>query len=474
MTNIDAVLRHLDADFDGAVARLTEFLRIPSVSTDPARAGEVRRAAHWIADQLAALDFSVSLVETARHPTVIAQHPGTPGGLDGGVRDGVPPHILYYGHYDVQPPEPLEEWTTDPFDPTIIDGPHGKRIVARGAVDDKGQVMTFIEALRAWHAVHGGPPTRVTVLIEGEEEIGSANLAATLEAERDRLGADICVVSDTTGWDVDTPALTTRLRGMLYTELYVEGPGHDLHSGLYGGVAPNPLNALTRVLGRLHDDQGRVAIDGFYDDVRDPDPETLAAWAALPQDDEAVMAEIGADGLDGEQGVSRLERLWSRPTCDINGISGGYAGAGSKTVIPARASAKVSFRLVPDQDPDRILAAYKVFIAQTLPSACRWRLEVHSKSTGVEVDTGQPMMAAARAALEQVYGRPAAPIGCGGSIPVVGMMRRLLGIDTILMGFGLDDDRMHSPNEKFELRALANGARSHAAFLGKVAEGSGL
>jgi acetylornithine deacetylase/succinyl-diaminopimelate desuccinylase-like protein len=455
------VLDRVDADFEAALERWKAFLRIPSVSTDPAYNDKTREAAAWLAAQLEELGFRAELRDTPGHPMVVAHHDGP-----GAERDA--PRLLYYGHYDVQPPDPVELWHTGPFEPTIVEAERGRRMVARGAVDDKGQLLTFLEAFRAWQAVHGTLPVKVTAFFEGEEESGSPSLVPFLKENARELAADVAVVSDTGSWDVDTPALTTRLRGMVYTELTVTGPGHDLHSGLYGGVAPNPANALARVIGGLHDARGRIAIPGFYDDVVEPDADTKAQWDALNPDAAALQAELGVDALSGESDRGLLERMWSRPTCDVNGIIGGYTGAGTKTVIASQASAKISFRLVPDQDPERLVAAFRQYVADTLPAGCRFDLTVHNASPAIRVPTDNPYLDAARHALADVYGKPPVLIGSGGSIPVVGEFKSLLGIDTLLMGFGLDDDRMHSPNEKFELACFENGIKSHCALLDRI------
>jgi len=464
MTAPEAVCARIDAEFDAILGRWAEFLRIPSVSTDPAYNDQTRAAATWARDQLRDIGFEAALHETQGQPMVVAHHAG--------ARPGAP-RVLYYGHYDVQPPDPVEAWETGPFEPTLRDGPHGRRMIARGAVDDKGQVMTFLEALRAWKAVHGGLPVDVTVFLEGEEESGSPSLVPFLKAHGDLLKADVCVVSDTGMWDVDTPALTTQLRGLLYTELRIQGPASDLHSGLYGGLAPNPLNILAQVLGGLHDDRGRIAIPGFYDAVVDPDADTLAQWQALGAEEARVLAAIGAAGTGGERDRTLLERAWSRPTADINGTIGGYTGHGAKTVIPASASAKISFRLVPEQGPEDVGEAFRRFLAARMPESVTWSLDIHKGAPAMRVPTDSPYLAAARAALKDVYGREAALIGCGGSIPVVELFKRHLGLDTLLMGFALEDDGMHAPNEKFELTCLARGAKAHVALLDRFSAMAG-
>jgi acetylornithine deacetylase/succinyl-diaminopimelate desuccinylase-like protein len=461
MLPVEPVLRHLEQDFEPAVERYLNLLRIPSISTDPAYRGETRRAGQSLADELATLGFEVSLRDTPGHPVVVAHHPG-PGGSA--------PHLLYYGHYDVQPPDPLELWDSPPFEPAIVQGPHGRRVVARGAVDDKGQVRTFIEAFRGWHAVHGTLPARITVMLEGEEETGSPSLQPFLLANRDELSAAaIAIVTDTNSWDIDTPAITYSVRGLLYAEVTLYGPSRDLHSGLYGGAVVNPINALARVLGQLHDQHGRVQIPGFYDDVREISATEAEAWRKLNFDEKKFLGEIGLHSSVGEAGRTVLERLWARPTCDLNGIWGGYTGAGSKTVIAAKASAKLSCRLVVDQDPDRILDGLKSFLDARTPPDCRWEVQSFGAAPGLRIDTGNAFMNAARAGLKEIYRRDAVLIGGGGSIPVVGWMKQHLGLDSILIGFGLDDDRIHSPNEKFELKCLRNGILSHAAILAQMA-----
>lgn len=459
---VDAVLAHVDAGLDASRERLFDLLRIPSVSTDPAYAGECRRAAEWMRGQFAGIGFEASVRDTPGHPMVVAHHPG-PG--DGA---GVP-HLLYYGHYDVQPPDPLELWESGPFEPALVNAERGPRIVARGAVDDKGQVMTFVEAFRAWQAVHGTLPVKVTVLLEGEEETGSPSLIPFLEANRAELAADVAVVCDTGMWDVETPAITCILRGMCYAELTLRGPSHDLHSGLYGGAVLNPLNALARILGELHDAEGRVRIPGFYDDVVEPSPAQRAEWAALGFDEAAFLKGAGLATPTGEAGWSALERLWVRPTCDINGMWGGYTGAGAKTVIASEAHAKLSCRLVPGQDPRKVLEGLQRFVAERLPPDAEVTWRPFSMSPAIEVATDSPWLEAARTALSEEFGRPAIIMGCGGSIPVVGSIQRILGYESLLVGFGLEDDRMHSPNEKFELTCFHRGIRSNARILAKLA-----
>jgi len=456
----EKLIAAIDADHDNAVQRLAEWLGIPSVSAQPQHAADCVAAAEWIRDELISMGFEASLRQTPRHPVVVAHHKGT---------DPNAPRLLYYGHYDVQPADPLELWTSPPFAPALVDGPHGKRLVARGAVDDKGNSMTWIEAMRAWHRLAGGPPCPITAVIEGEEEIGSPNLAAFLADNKEELAADIAIISDTGMWNIDTPALSTRLRGMCYMQLDIKAASRDLHSGMYGGSALNPLNLITRILGELHDAKGRIQLPGFYDGVAETSAEQRAAWQALGFSEHDFLGDIGLSVPVGEVDRSPLERLWARPTADINGIWGGYTGPGSKTVIASEAHAKVSFRLVPGQDHRKVAESFKAFVQARLPADATAGFQVFSASPGIEVPVDSRYIRAARDALAEEYGKPAAMIGCGGSIPVVSQLKDILGLDTVLMGFGLDDDQVHSPNEKFEMRCLLGGTRSHARLLAKLA-----
>jgi acetylornithine deacetylase/succinyl-diaminopimelate desuccinylase-like protein len=455
----NAVLDHIEATLDAARERWFDVLRIPSISAQPAHAAACRAAATWFNDQLAAIGFTAALHDTPGHPVVLAHHDAA---------GPAAPRVLFYGHYDVQPAEPLDLWTAPPFDPKLTDGPLGPRVVARGAVDDKGQVMMWLEALRAWHAATGTLPVRVTVLLEGEEEIGSPNLEPFLAAHADALQADICIISDTGMWDVDTPALTTRLRGMAYTELTIRAANKDLHSGIFGGSARNPINVLTAILGDLQDSSGRIQLPGFYDGVEETPAALAAQWQSLGFDEAAFLGGVGLSHPAGEHGRPPLERLWNRPTADINGIWGGYQGPGAKTVIAAEAGAKVSFRLVPGQDPAAIAEQFRRFVAARTPPGVDAAVTLLSAAPGVAIPVDSPWIHAAQSALAAEYGRPAVLIGSGGSIPVVESMKRLLGLESLLMGFGLNDDQVHSPNEKFEWRCFHHGLRAHARLLGAL------
>jgi len=460
---LGAVLDHIETDFDNSLGRLFELLRIRSISAEPAFAGDCQSAARHIADDLTTLGLSAEVRPTGGHPAVVARSRSP--------QAGPRPHVLFYGHYDVQPVDPVELWHSPPFEPTVATHADGRKIiVARGAQDDKGQLMTFIEACRAWVAVAGSLPIDVTFLIEGEEEVGSRHLASFLEQYKQDLKADFTLVCDTSMWDPDTPAITTALRGLVYDEVRITAANRDLHSGLFGGAAQNPIRVLTRILGGLHDDNGRVTIPGFYDGVKDLPPDILAQWKALNLTPESFLKPIGLSIPAGETDRLLIEQVFSRPTCDINGIIGGYTAEGSKTVIPSHASAKISFRLVGGQDPDRIRAAFRAYVKERLPKDCRADFIDHTGAPAVSLDWNMKPLAAARQALTAEWGREAVLIGSGGSIPVVGDFKRILGLDSVLVGFGLDDDNIHSPNEKYDLKSFHKGIRSWARILAALAE----
>lgn len=457
---LQTVLDHIDQNLDGAIGRLQDLLRIPSVSTDPAYADEVHRCAEHLANDLRSIGLDTTVHKTNGHPMVVA--------TDDSAGTDVP-RVLYYGHYDVQPVQPLEEWDADPFEANVVDGPRGKRIVARGAADDKGQLMTFVEAIRAWKTVHGKLPIRVVMIFEGEEECGSESLEPFLNAHKDELLADTCIVCDTGMWDVDTPAITSRLRGLVYIEATLHGPSHDLHSGSYGGALINPANAITEILGQLHDSQGRVQIANFYDDVDEISKAQSSQWNALGDADALLLESSGAKETFGEQGYTTLERLWARPTCDINGLFAGYTGAGAKTVIGASATAKISCRLVAGQKPQQIEDNLRAFLEERTPSGCHWKITSFGVNPAISVPTDSPWLAAASKALTETFPKPAVLIGSGGSIPVVGSFQEILGIDAVLVGFSLDDDLIHAPNEKFEISCFHRGILAQATILDKYA-----
>lgn len=452
---LEKVLAAIDKNLDRSVERLFALLRIESVSTDPAFAKNCRAAAEWLAKELAALGFDAAVRETKGHPMVVA-HSKSQG-------DG--PHVLFYGHYDVQPADPVALWETPAFEPEVRSVAGRKAIVGRGSADDKGQLMTFVEAVRAFVETEGRMPLRITVMLEGEEETGSPSLAPFLEANKNELKADVALVCDTDMWNDTTPAITTMLRGLMLEEVVIKAADRDLHSGLFGGAAINPIRVLGRIIASIHDDSGRITIPGFYDGAGELDPEIKAQWQSLDFSEAKFLGEIGLSKPAGEQGRHVLEQLWSRPACDVNGIIGGYTGTGSKTVIPAQASAKFSFRLVGQQNPEAIRDAFRDFVREQLPADCKAEFLSHGASPALQLPLDSPYLKKAREALAAEWGVPAVLKGSGGSIPIVGNFKRDLGMDSLLIGFGVNDDRIHSPNEKYNLSSFHKGARSWARLL---------
>ncbi|MFW6076339.1 MAG: dipeptidase, partial [Hyphomicrobiales bacterium] len=450
MSDMDAVLGAVEEDFEASVGRWMDLLRIPSVSTDPQHADDCRRAAQWLVDELNGIGFEAQARDTKGHPMVTAH---------AGAADVQSPRVLFYGHYDVQPADPLDKWTTPPFEPVRRKDSDGvERIYARGAADDKGQLMTFVEAARAWVKVHGRLPVQVTVLFEGEEECGSPNLVPFLEAHRATLANDVALVCDTNMWNAETPAITTRLRGLVHDEVTIVGPSIDLHSGHYGGAAWNPIRILARILADIHDEQGRVTIPGFYDGVEDLPKAIAEQWSKLDFSEREFLGGVGLEVPAGEAGRSVLEQIWARPTAEINGIYGGYTGPGTKTVIPSRASAKITCRLVGKQDPARIRDNFRAFVEARLPKGVTAEFShTGGGSPAIEVDETSPYLARAAGALEAEFGRPTVLMGAGGSIPVVRSFKDLLGMDSLLVGFSLNDDAIHSPNEKYNLSSFHHG-----------------
>ena len=460
MPALASVLSRIDTDLDASLERLFALLRIPSISTDPAYRKNCREAAEWLVKDLESMGFSASVRDTKGHPMVVAHH-------DSATPDA--PHVLFYGHYDVQPVDPLDLWQDDPFAPAVKNGDGRKIITGRGAADDKGQLMTFVEACRAWKAETGGLPVKVTILFEGEEESGSPSLKPFLEANADELKADFAMVCDTGMWDADTPAISTALRGLVGDEITVKAANRDLHSGLYGGAAANPIHILAKVLADIHDETGRVTIPGFYDGVEETPADVLATWEKLGRGADTFLSDIGLSIPAGEKGRSVLELTWARPTAEVNGISGGYEGEGFKTVIASEASAKVSFRLVHRQDPVKIRAAFREFVKARIPADCSVSFTEHGSSPAIHLPFDSPLLQKAKAALSDEWPNEAVMIAMGGSIPIVGDFQKMLGMDSLLVGFGLPDDRVHSPNEKYAMSSFHGGQRSWARILDAIA-----
>jgi len=434
------------------LGELKDLLRIPSVSTLPEHKGDCRKAAEWLAAKLKRIGMeNVRLIEGECHPLVYADW----------LHAGTKPTVLCYGHYDVQPPDPLDEWVSPPFEPAERNG----NIYARGAVDDKGQVCAQVAALESLLA-SGGLPINVRVLFEGEEEVGGEAIAAFVASRPPELKADFALVSDTELFAPGLPTLCVGLRGMIYTEIEVRGAKTDLHSGMYGGAAPNPFVALAQILARLKDENGHILIPGFYDDIVPPSPEELAAWRSLPFDEEEYrIHEVGSRQLVGERGYSVLERTWARPTLDVHGIPGGFTGAGAKTVIPAKAQAKVSMRLVPAMTTAKAFALYKNYVERIVPPGVEAEVRLIHSGDPCLVPVDNPYIRAATRALGEVWGRETVFIRSGGSIPIVGDFARHLGLPGVMMGFGLPDDNLHAPNEKFNLKNFELGIESLIRFL---------
>jgi len=456
---LTAALAHADAHIADSLERLRELIAIKSISTDPAYAEECWRAADWIVADVTEAGFSASARPTPGHPVVVAHGPAASG-----------PRIVFYAHYDVQPVDPLALWNTDPFVLTRARQPDGEtHLVARGVSDDKGQLLTFTEACRAIRAVTGSLPVNVTLCLEGEEESGSTNLAAFLAANKAELTADVALICDTDLLDAQTPAVTTMLRGLVGEEIEITCANKDLHSGMYGNAARNPNQVLADIIASLRNPDGSVALSEFYDDVRDIDADTAASWRSLGFDGAAYLADVGLSIPAGEQGRSILEQIWARPTCEINGMIGGYTGEGFKTVIPAKASAKISFRLVSGMDPVKIREAFRAHVRARIPADCSVTFTAHGGGAAISVPTTGKYLSQARQALADEWGRQAVLRASGGSIPVAGDFKRILGLDALLIGYALEDDRIHSPNEKYNLKSFEKGIRSWIRILSAFA-----
>ncbi|AFR25969.1 dipeptidase [Bartonella quintana] len=461
---LDKVLTHLDANIEKNLERLFSFLRFQSISTDSAYKDECRKAADWLVEDLKSIGFEASRRDTPGHPIVVGHHPGPSDECL---------HVLFYGHYDVQPVDPLSLWEDDPFTPSLKEREGEEVICARGASDDKGQFMTFIEACRAFKKETGQLPVRVTVLCEGEEESGSPSLVPFLKANRNEFKADCALVCDTSMWDADTPSVSVTLRGMFAEEIIITAANCDLHSGYFGGAAANPIRILAKVLASLHDENNRVTIPGFYDGVEETPPQILQSWNVLNCNAENFLGPIGLSIPAGEKGRSILELIWARPTAEINGISGGYEGEGIKTVIASQASAKVSFRLVHKQDPEKIRQAFRDYVRSLIPADCTVAFKEHGASPAIQLPYDSPFIEAAKDALSQEWSNPALLTGIGGSIPIVADFQSILDMETVLVGFALADDRIHSPNEKYNLKSFHKGQRSWVRILDALAKTGG-
>lgn len=435
------------------LAELSEFIRIPSISALPEHRPDIDRAAEFAAQAMRAAGLeNTEVIGTEGHPLVYADWLHAPG----------KPTVLCYGHYDVQPVDPIEDWLTPPFEPTLRNG----NLYARGSADDKGQVHAHIKAVEALRAVNGGLPVNLKFLLEGEEESGGTSISKYVPGNKEKLRADVALVSDTSMYAEGMPSLCIGLRGLIYMEVEAFGPARDLHSGNYGGAAPNAIFGLIELLSKAKNRRGVIQIPGIYDDVEPAAPAEKQSWESLPfNEKEFLKKEVGAKALTGEPGYSVLERIWARPTFEVHGIAGGFTGAGSKTVIPAKATAKVSIRLVARMDPDKVIAAFKEFVRKKTPKGIRTEVRVLSAAPAVLVNPDHPAIRTASDAFAAVFGKPTVYIRSGGSIPIVGEFAQHLGIPTVLMGFGLPDDGLHGPNEKFLLENYYNGIMTVAHFL---------
>ncbi len=462
--HVDDILDRVDSCKSQYVDDLCGWLRMASIGTDPAFTPEVRKAASWLKQRFDSMGISAELIETAGHPIVYAETPPVPGA----------PTVLVYGHYDVQPPDPLDLWTSPPFEPVIRD----QKVYARGATDDKGQVLTHVLSCEAWLKARGKLPLQIKYLIEGEEESGSKGLNEFLSGKYDgkgptvkeRLASDICVISDNCQYGPGKPAITYGLRGLAYYEIHITGPNRDLHSGAFGGTVRNPVNALCQMLAALHDAEGRVAVPGFYDDVIPLTERERNEYRKLGFDESEFRKNLGIAAEHGESGYTSIERRWGRPTFDINGIWGGYTGEGAKTVLPARASAKFSFRLVPDQDPEKITRLVERRLRELCPPGVTMELVDMHGARGVLVPLDNRFVEPAARAIAGGFGKSPVFIRSGGTIPVVGYFKQLLDIDTLLLGWGQDDDNPHSPNEKFSLEDYHRGIRTSVALWQELAD----
>jgi acetylornithine deacetylase/succinyl-diaminopimelate desuccinylase-like protein len=458
MVTMSSISEYLERSRDRHLDELKDFLRIPSISAKSEHSGDMATAASWLAERMLEAGLqSAEVIQTAGHPIVLGEWRGAPGAQT----------LLVYGHYDVQPPEPLEEWDTPPFEPTVRDG----NLYARGSVDDKGQLYLHLKAMEAHLAERGELPVNVVFLVEGEEEIGSPNLADFLRENQDRLACDAVLISDTSMFAPGLPSIGVGLRGLAYMEIRVQGAKSDLHSGSYGGAVVNPANALAVIISRLRDTEGRVSIPGFYDAVRDLGEKERASMESLPFDEESLRAEVGSPKLGGESGFNALERVWARPTLDVNGLLSGYTGEGAKTVLPARAMAKVSMRLVPDQDYRDIERRFIEYVREIAPEGVTVEVEALHGGQPWRADPTEPIFDAASRALEKAFGRQPVFVREGGSIPIVQVFQEVFGAPVVLLGFGLPGENAHAPNEWFSLDNYRRGTDAIARLYDELATG---
>ena len=463
--SVEKIVARAEAVFDQSLSRLFDLLRVPSISTDPAFADSCQQAADWLVKELSAMGFEASARKTPGRPMVVAHY--TPKNATSKT-----PHVLFYGHYDVQPVDPLHLWNTKPFEPVLKKDADGvERIYGRGTADDKGQLMTFVEAARAFIAETGSLPIKATFLIEGEEESGSPSLIPFLKDNKAELSCDVAFVCDTNMWDEKTPAITTRLRGLVHEEIEITGPSIDLHSGMYGGAATNPIRALTKMIAALHDKNGKVAIPKFYDGVSPLPKSTKEQWAGLKFSEKKFLGSVGLKSSAGEKGFSVIEQIWSRPTAEVNGMWGGYQGVGSKTVIPSKAHAKLTFRLVGKQNPQRILKAFQAFAKKHMMKDASIKFSGRGGgSPASEISESNIYIKKSAAALQAEFKRETVLMGSGGSIPIVRSFKDILGMDSVLVGFGLNDDAIHSPNEKYNLLSFQRGIKSWVRIIAALGQ----
>ena len=463
--SVDKVLATAERGFQASMDRLFTLLRIPSISTDPAFKQHCSAAAEVLVAELKAMGFDAAARRTGGHPMIVAHYKSKSA-------TAKTPHVLFYGHYDVQPVDPVELWHTKPFEPTLKKDKDGvERIYGRGTADDKGQLMTFVEAARAWIATTGSMPINATFLIEGEEESGSPSLIPFLKANKAELSCDVAFVCDTNMWDAKTPAITTRLRGLLHEEITITSPSIDLHSGMYGGAAMNPIRAMSKLIAALHDKNGRVTIPGFYTGVAELPKAVKKQWASLKFSEKKFLGAVGLKSAAGEKGRSVIELIWSRPTAEVNGIWGGYTGSGGKTVIPSKAQAKLTFRLVGKQNPKKILAAFQSFAKRQMPKDAVITFSGHGGgSPASEISEDNRFIQKSTAALKAEFKKEAVLMGSGGSIPIVRCFKDILGMDSVLVGFGLNDDAIHSPNEKYNVSSFQRGIKSWVRIMGALGE----